>query len=206
PSGRYNHTAVWTGSEMVVWGGEDLFGLTNTGGKYNPSVDSWVATSTTTAPPARFLHTAVWSGKEMIVWGGCANDNCTQLSVFGGRYNPQTDSWTSTTITNAPSARSSHTVVWTGGEMIIWGGSAGSGNYLNTGGRYDPDTDSWTATTIANAPPARYVHTAIWSGSEMIVWGGWAGNPNYFNTGGRYCAQSGPPPSPTPTPTPTPTA
>jgi N-acetylneuraminic acid mutarotase len=21
PTGRYNHTAVWTGSEMIVWGG-----------------------------------------------------------------------------------------------------------------------------------------------------------------------------------------
>src|SRR5437879_13667963 len=108
PSGRYNHTAVWTGSEMVVWGGEDLFGLTNTGGKYNPSVDSWVATSTTTAPPARFLHTAVWRGKEMIVWGGCANDECTKLSVCGGIYHHETDSCNSTTIPNAPSARHVH--------------------------------------------------------------------------------------------------
>jgi N-acetylneuraminic acid mutarotase len=184
PSGRYNHTAVWTGSEMVVWGGEDLFGLTNTGGKYNPSVDSWVATSTTTAPPARFLHTAVWSGNEMIVWGGCANDNCTQLSVFGGRYNPQTDSWTSTPITNAPSARYVHTAVWTGGEMIVWGGYDGT-NYLNTGGRYNPGTNSWTATSITDAPSARSSHTAVWTGSEMVIWGG-GSSSGRVNTGGRY--------------------
>jgi len=203
PEARYLHTAVWTGSEMIVWGGYGNSGYLSTGARYNPGTNSWTATSTTDAPGTRASHTAAWTESEMIVWGGVGTGGRTNT---GGKYNPGTDSWIATSITDAPSARSSHTVVWTGGEMIIWGGSAGSGNYLNTGGRYDPDTDSWTATTIANAPPARYVHTAIWSGSEMIVWGGWAGNPNYFNTGGRYCAQSGPPPSPTPTPTPTPTA
>src|SRR4029077_1154639 len=67
------HTAVWTGSEMIVWGGSDdtiFMGDLNTGGRYNPSTDSWVATSTTNAPTARVGHTAVWTGTEMIVWGG----------------------------------------------------------------------------------------------------------------------------------------
>src|SRR5207245_6667592 len=36
-----------------------------------------------------------------------------------------------TSITNAPSARGGHTAIWTGSEMIVWGGSD-----LNTGGRY----------------------------------------------------------------------
>ena len=52
---------------MIVWGGNGLF---NTGGRYNPSTDSWTATSTTNAPDARYGHTAVWTGSEMIVWGG----------------------------------------------------------------------------------------------------------------------------------------
>ena len=40
----------------------------------------------------------------------------------GGRYNPGTDSWTATSTTNAPTARYVHTAVWTGSEMIVWGG------------------------------------------------------------------------------------
>jgi hypothetical protein len=44
-------TAVWTGTEMIVWGGTNA--PTNTGGRYNPSTDSWTATSTTNAPSAR---------------------------------------------------------------------------------------------------------------------------------------------------------
>src|SRR5947208_2314986 len=146
-------SAVWTGSEMIVWGGAAP-SPSLTGGRYNPSTDSWTATSTATAPPARVFHTAVWTGIEMVVWGGCANDNCSQLSVFGGRYNPQTDSWIFTSNTNAPSPRYDHTAVWSGSEMIVWGGFDGS-NRVNTGGRYNTGTDSWTATSTTNAPSAR---------------------------------------------------
>ena len=78
------------------------------------------------------------------------------------------DTWTPTSATNVPDAREFPTVVWTGSEMIVWGGYP----QLNTGGRYDPSTDSWTATSTANAPVGRELHTAVWSGSEMIVWGG----------------------------------
>ena len=54
---------------MIVWGGWMARNYLNTGGKYNPSTDSWTATSTTNAS-ARDGHTAVWTGSEMIVWGG----------------------------------------------------------------------------------------------------------------------------------------
>src|SRR6266404_5226508 len=140
PAGRYRHTAVWTGSEMIVWGGEDSFDRLNTGGRYNPSTDSWTATSTTNAPAGRSRHTAVWTGSEMIVWGG--EDRGPNFLNTGGRYNPSTDSWTATSTTNAPDARESHTAIWTGSEMIVWGGWPAS----DTGGRYNPGTDSWTAT------------------------------------------------------------
>ena len=166
PSARYIQTMVWTGSEMIVWGGSDGSISLNTGGVYNVSTDTWRATSTTNAPTARQYHTAVWTGSEMIVWGGPSNT--------GGRYNPITDSWTPTSTVNAPGARFFHTALWTGSEMIVWGGGS------NTGGRYNPSTDSWTRTSTINAPSARENHTAVWTGSEMIVWGG------DDTTGGRY--------------------
>jgi hypothetical protein len=173
PSARDLHTAVWTGSEMIVWGGTNFSSYLNTGAKYNPSTDSWTATSTTSAPSARARHTAVWTGSEMIVWGGSGDST-------GGKYNPITDSWTATSTSNAPSGRSYHTAVWTGSEMIVWGG----GNYLSTGGKYNPGMDTWAATNTVNAPAARRFHSAVWTGSEMIVWGGFDGS--YLNTGGRY--------------------
>jgi N-acetylneuraminic acid mutarotase len=181
PSARNSHTAVWTGSEMIIWGGWNGPAL-NTGGRYDPTTDSWTATSTASAPAARLTHTAVWTGSEMIVWGGF--DNMPRYTNTGGRYNPVTDSWTATSTTNAPAARGFHRPVWTGSEMIIWGGYDGT-LQVNTGGRYDPSTDNWTATSTTNAPAAREEHTLVWSGSEMIVWGG-SGFLGSLNTGGRY--------------------
>lgn len=178
PAARQGHTAVWTGSEMIVWGGNDPTGRLNTGGRYNPDTDTWIPISTTNAPSPRVSHTAVWTGSEMIVWGG-ANSNFLNT---GARYNPITNTWTATATTNAPQMRANHTAVWTGSEMIVWGGT--NTIPLNTGARYDPTTDSWVATNIAGAPDGRQEHTALWTGNEMIVWGGVAGDD--LNTGGRY--------------------
>lgn len=64
-----------------------------------------------------------------------------------------TDSWESTNTTNVPERRDSHTAVWTGSEMIVWGGvtlipcpPGGCSNYLNTGGRYCAQGCSVTST------------------------------------------------------------
>ena len=62
----------------------------------------------------------------MIVFGGCSfsNDVCRPENVdsTGGRYNPSTNSWQATSTANAPGPRQDHTAVWTGTEMIVWGG------------------------------------------------------------------------------------
>ena len=188
PTARSYHTAVWTGSEMIVWGGYFYDGdnhFLNTGGRYNPITDSWTATGTTDAPTARYAHTAVWTGSEMIVWGGYFYDGDNHYLNTGGRYNPATNSWTATTTINAPTARIAHTAVWTGSEMIVWGGVDENFLSLNTGGLYDPATDSWIATNTTSAPEARSPYSAVWTESEMIIWGGF-GDSGWLNTGGRY--------------------
>lgn len=162
PTARYQHTAVWTTSEMIAWGGCSdapcFNGGFNTGGRYSPDTDSWVATSTTNAPTYRDGHTAIWTNSEMIVWGGVdCNPNCSYFNT-GGRYNPDTDSWVATSTTNAPTGRGGHTAVWTSSEMIVWGGSPES----NTGGRYCAQTGPTpTPTPTPTATPtARPTATA----------------------------------------------
>ena len=86
----------------------------------------------------------------MIVWGGYVDPSPDGLDT-GGRYDPGTNTWIATSSTNAPFARYWHTAVWTGSEMIVWGG-VGINGYLDTGGRYDPGTNSWTATSTTYAP------------------------------------------------------
>jgi hypothetical protein len=88
----------------------------------------------------------------MIIWGGISADNS------GGRYTPSTDSWTATSIANAPSARFRHTAVWTGSEMIVWGGiDRNSLVSLNTGGRYC--AQSPTHTQLGNISTRAFVQT-----------------------------------------------
>jgi len=183
PLNRRIHTAVWTGEVLIVWGGLGGYGtngsVVNTGGQYDPSTDSWTATSTADAPWSREDHTAVWTGDRMLVWGGDSWESSTNT---GGRYDPSTDSWTATSIGGGPLIRTEHTAVWTGNLMVIWGGY--HGGWMNTGGRYDPWTDSWTATSMIGAPTGRHIHSAIWTGDRMVVWGGYDGF--YANSGGRY--------------------
>ena len=170
PDPRWFHTAVSTGSKMIVWGGGDagLSTFFNTGGVYNPATDAWTATTTSGAPTARAGHVAVWTGSRMIVWGGWASGTGLQS---GALYDPVTNTWAPTTTVGAPTARASTVAVWTGSRMIVWGGADDAGE-CNTGGIYDPETDTWTAITTVGAPSPRSEATAVWTGSRMIVWGG----------------------------------
>ena len=79
---------------MIVWGGIFL----NTGGRYNPSTDSCIATSLINAPTERFEHTAVWTGSEMIIWGELMTLAFRTLAVDSC----STNTWRATSMTNAP--------------------------------------------------------------------------------------------------------
>ena len=79
------------------------------------------------------------------------------------------DTWTAITTVNAPEARETRSAVWTGSEMIIWGGGNFNPGGLNTGGRYDPALDSWTATSTTNAPEGRGSQSTVWTGREIII-------------------------------------
>jgi len=75
---------------------------------------------------------------------------------------------------SAPVPRYAHIVVWTGTEMIVWGGEDGSTPETITGGRYDPATDNWTPMSLVfETEPGLYA-TGVWSGTEVIIWGGYS--------------------------------
>jgi hypothetical protein len=170
PTRRLNHTAVWTGTEMIVWGGQSYYGepaLAN-GAAYNPVTDTWRRLSSVAAPSGRFNHTAVWSGQEMIVWGGAD-------SVFHGdaaAYDPNADTWRPLTTTDAPGNASGHGAVWTGSEMIVWDSSP----WVTRAGRYDPAADLWLPMSELCAPRSGDDSHAVWTGTQMIVWGGEQGS------------------------------
>ena len=221
PVARTSHTALWTGHEMIVWGGTtnpslqfSASSLLNSGGRYDPDLNAWTSMASSGAPTARFQHSAAWTGDEMIVWGGIgltttnvptqpavlntgaryfpnlnawivASTNGAPSSFYTklpavwtgkeiilgrGRYNPSTDSWLPVNANGAPPAVPGFSAVWTGGEMIVWGGA-----YNNpAGGRYSADTDAWTGITVEGMPTPRSGHTAVWTGNGMLIFGGTA--------------------------------
>lgn len=123
----------------------------------------------------------VWTGTRMLVWGGSAPLPTTGEAPFGdgAAYDPIDRQWTA--LPAAPiSARSNAASVWTGNEMLIWGGSD-NGTSLTDGAAYDPATETWRllpafdlGTTVRP--------TTVWTGTEMIVLEGFNGSAR----GGAY--------------------
>ena len=174
PGARMYAAHAWTGTHWLIWGGWGN-GHANTGAIYDPATDTWRAMSTVGAPSARSFPEGVWTGTELIVWGGCdgAMGACPGVKNDGAAYNPATDSWRPISNVGAPSARSGHAAVWTGTEMIVWGGATG-GSFtpaVNDGARYNPTTDTWRSITPVGAPTPRAAFGSGWLVDKMVVWG-----------------------------------
>jgi N-acetylneuraminic acid mutarotase len=139
PTPRVDHTAVWTGKEMIVWGGS----AGEDGARYDPMTNTWSPLASAGFRLGFVNHTAIWTGTEMIVWGGLVSPD-DPFSKLGGRYNPATNTWRPVTRENNSLPHFEHTAVWTGAEMIIWGGLPSTGQSqptptpLQAGARYVP--------------------------------------------------------------------
>jgi hypothetical protein len=184
PGRAYVH-GVWTGSQMIVWGGnhetsasgaqdlgveEPTLGAIFTPGNVDTtSDDAWQALSTTNAPSQRKHGVVVWTGNRLLTWGGAYSH--TLFYNDGASYDPETDSWTAISSIGAPSGREFSAFVWTGSKLLVWGGYNGA-ECLDDGALYDPSTDTWSPITTVNAPSARMTTSASWTGDEMILWGG----------------------------------
>jgi N-acetylneuraminic acid mutarotase len=70
----------------------------------------------------------------MIVWGGTCSSYC--FYDTGARYDTVTDTWTTLSTTGPPLGRADHTAVWTGSDMIVFGGRVALNDYVNSGGIY----------------------------------------------------------------------
>lgn len=191
PSIRDDAAEVWTGKEVIVWGGMDAsmyavkYGTRSLGdgARYNPTTNRWSPLSSDNAPAPRGRPLAVWTGHEMLVLGGLVGSVPTMVYYpNGGRYDPASDTWRAIPATNLlpPSAYCIHeTAIWTGRQVIIWGGYWEARNFCNQYGgmerpiqaRYDPQSDLWSPLPATGAPSGLFTHAAVWTGKEMIVLG-----------------------------------
>ncbi len=211
-AGRAYLHGVWTGSELLIWGGNDsaddgvsTYSYLQTDPAYgsifdpgadwtDPADDTWTAMNTTGAPLQRKHGVALWTGNpnnRMLVWGGAYGDPATVYYNDGALYDPATDTWTPISTTGAPAGRKFAFYAWTGTQLIVWGGLGVGDVALDDGGIYDLATDSWTPITSSGAPSARGTTVpGIWTGSHFIVFGGMEISPgptfSYPGDGGIY--------------------
>src|SRR5207248_4062650 len=99
---------------------------------------------------------------EMLVWGGIgSNLEWAQRTGNGARYQPETDTWSPISGEGAPTQWSSHSAVWTGRQMLVWGGFDRVAGTVNTGARYDPAADTWQPMVAPSGPSQRPGHSAV---------------------------------------------
>lgn len=170
--GRDEVATAWTGSEVFVWGGLDAEGrVARDGTRWRAADGTWHAVPA--APTTgRLQATALWTGTHILIWGGLTDRASSGGTTprDGAMFDPVTGTWTA--IPDAPIAgRFAHTAVWTGRELLVWGGEDARRRAHADGAAYNPVTRRWR--TLAPSPlAARSSTAAVWTGRELLLWGG----------------------------------
>ena len=167
---RFGHVAVWTGTELLIQGGES--GTTDgeplrSGLAFDPATSTW----RDLADAPRSLRTwpsvsAGWTGAEMVVVG----QEFETGDIYVLRYNPADDTWAES-VTFPATRYGTGAVVVTPQEVLLVGGS------IN-----DPRNDSWSYDLATGAwaelpqSPLRATEGAasVWTGTEAIFVGGYS--------------------------------
>lgn len=137
--GRVFPVVVWTGSEVVVWGGEKPSeGAWHAdGAAFNPATGTWRELADTPLAP-RSEHVAVWTEEEILVCCG----RIVGAGASAGAYDPEEDQWRD--ISAPPISPAFAEAIWTGEEMLVFGGVGGGGTSNLVGAAaYNPVTDTW---------------------------------------------------------------
>jgi hypothetical protein len=189
--GRTSASVVWTGTELIVWGGEgeSEADVLNTGAAFDPTTGRW--RELPQAPIAgRAGHAAVWTGKEMVVC--CGGVDPGPIAA----YSPVSNSWRLLQEQSELESFKYPAAVWTGERMVVAGGVAvGSQDGAL---QYDPVADRWYGIGELSPVTIERQPDAAWTGREVVVVPREYTDdpPAAFNpTTGRWRAFPNPPPS-----------
>jgi hypothetical protein len=175
-AGRAGHSAVWTGREMVIWGGYlDADPLID-GAAYDPAARTWRKVPAAPLSP-RYDPGAFWTGQEMVVFGGSTLEN--DMLADGAAWNPATNAWRRLPVSPL-GPRDSAVVAWAGDRLVVWGGSTvlpsdaaddAVTEMRNDGAAWVAASNSWVP--VAAAPiPSRSGAESVWAGNRLVVTGG----------------------------------
>ena len=150
---------AWTGTELVVWGG-DPDG--DSGAAYDPASDRWrvLPDSPITASSATM---SVWTGTEWVI----ANPDGPAAAL-----EPGSGTWR--TLTPVPRRYTSIVGQWTGREVVVLGidvlekaSSTVGASSRHWAAALDPSRNQWRALP---QPPLELGATAVWDGQQLIAW------------------------------------
>ena len=167
---------VWTGDELIDWGGGCCGDASSAGGAYDPTTNRWRKLARSPLAPSQ-QPLGAWTGRELIIMvSGMRPTTTTPFPASFARaaaYDPTSDKWRR--IASPPEIRQGATVVWDGREVLVVGGAAVARGgkpppLARTGFAYNPATNRWR-----KLPPmdsGRMNFAAVWTGRHLFVWGG----------------------------------
>jgi N-acetylneuraminic acid mutarotase len=176
PSARVLASAVWTGNVVVVWGGGSAMGSTdyNTGGRYDPSSNSWQAMSTSSAPSPRRAPRAIWTGSRVLVWGGYESPSKPASDAY--LYDPVNDSWAQASNNGQPNPPLLGSAFgWSGTDVFVYGGRPNGMGDTDQAWAHSAPNNAWRS--LPPGPPDRYDAFGGWDGTYFIAWGGRSASP-----------------------------
>ncbi len=176
-SPRTSFASAWTGSELVVWGGERVptrgsAPWLDDGAAYDPQRDRWRRLAPSPLR-GRSGAASAWTGSELVVWGGATGEQGGGVRVLadGAAYDPRADRWRR--LPPAPlGGRLQATAATIAGQVVILGGfDEHFGQRRTDGAVYDPTTDRWRRLPPAPLPAdAHFAPQLAALGSEAFVW------------------------------------
>jgi hypothetical protein len=164
---------LWAGDRLLAFGGVASGSDQPSAEAYalGPAGDSW--SHLPVAPLSGSNAAAYWTGREAIFFGVGAD------RWSGEAFDPVTSTWR--VMADPPIARRDAAMtVWTGSELIVWGGGSRTGPPDLTGAAYDPTTDAWRR--IADGLIGLNQGDTVWTGHQMVVVGSWLGPGNNSST------------------------
>ncbi|WP_188944969.1 hypothetical protein [Nakamurella endophytica] len=115
-----------------------------------------------------------WTGSLVLIWGGrdATSRGRPLLLGDGASYDPATRRWNQLPPSPLP-PRASALSVWTGRQLLIWGGQGPTGNNYTDGAAFTPATRTWTALPSLPDPtgptgPVRD-RALVWTGTAAVL-------------------------------------
>jgi hypothetical protein len=186
PSPRNYLNMLWTGSFVVIYGGQDQSTVTlASGGRFDPTNSEWTAVSCGLSNCDRNMGVFFMEGSVAHFMGGSYNEDYpvwngnAKQATTGLTYDPATNSWStwpqpddSTGVGMGPQVDDGRRIYFPSG-----------GDYVAI---YDRQT-GWLPTDRSTMPTdlCGYGAAYAWSGTEMIGWSGGCTTPP-TEVGGRF--------------------